>query len=140
MTQIRKLHQNDYYKNYFCLLNQLSKTSECNYDTFSEYCHALTENHLIFVIEEDNNIVATGTLLIEKKLLRCGGKVGHIEDVIVDQNYRQRGYGSAIVKYLVEYAEKMHCYKVILDCNEKNIKFYNNNGFVQKEVHMAKYF
>lgn len=29
--------------------------------------------------------------------------------------------------------------KIILDCNEKNVNFYQNSGFKQKEIQMVKY-
>lgn len=33
----------------------------------------------------------------------------------------------------------MGCYKVILDCSEDNVRFYERCGFVRKEVQMAAY-
>jgi hypothetical protein len=48
------------------LLNQLSPSTKCDYNTFVEYCKKLNETHVIFVIEQDKNIIVTGTLFIEK--------------------------------------------------------------------------
>jgi len=31
------------------------------------------------------------------------------------------------------------CYKIILDCNDKNVGFYQKCGFKQKEIQMALY-
>jgi glucosamine-phosphate N-acetyltransferase len=44
------------------------------------------------------------------------------------------------VNALVEEANERQCYKVILDCDEANVGFYEKAGLVRKEVQMAKYF
>ncbi|GLT89992.1 hypothetical protein SLE2022_079460 [Rubroshorea leprosula] len=48
--------------------------------------------HLICVIEDDQSgeIVATGSVFVEKKFLRNWGKVGHIEDVVVDAVFYEK--------------------------------------------------
>ena len=52
-------------------------------------------NHQIFVIEnkDTNHIIGTLTILIEQKVIHNMGKVGHIEDVVIDNKYRGRGLG-----------------------------------------------
>ncbi|KAH7405055.1 hypothetical protein KP509_15G055000 [Ceratopteris richardii] len=96
--------------------------------------------YFVAVIEFEGRIVATGTLLIEKKFVHQCGSVGHIEDVVVDADMRGRHLGQKIVNFLTSHARRASCYKVILDCNEKNVKFYENCGFYRKEIQMAKYF
>jgi glucosamine-phosphate N-acetyltransferase len=41
---------------------------------------------------------------------------------------------------LKEIARKEGCYKVILNCAEKNEEFYKKCGFQRKEIQMAYYF
>lgn len=55
--------------------------------------------YYIIVIEDVNakKIVTTGTLFLEKKFTHETGLVGHIEDVIVDSDYRKRKLGSMYV-------------------------------------------
>ena len=45
-------------------------------------------NYQIFVVEEtkEKKIVATATLLLEKKFIRGCGVAGHVEDVVVDES------------------------------------------------------
>ncbi|KAI3471936.1 hypothetical protein Pfo_028624 [Paulownia fortunei] len=94
-------------------------------------------------VSKDNNsgkIVATGSVFIEKKFIRNCGKVGHIEDVVVDSSVRGKHLGKKIIGFLSDHARAMGCYKVILDCSVENRPFYERCGFKQKEVQMVKYF
>ncbi|EPS71348.1 hypothetical protein M569_03407 [Genlisea aurea] len=100
------------------------------------------DDHLITVVEDrvSEKIVATGSLFIEKKFIRKCGKVGHVEDVVVDSGYRGNQLGRKIVDFLSDHAREMGCYKVILDCALANKPFYEKCGFREKEIQMVKYF
>ena len=63
--------------------------------------------------------------------------MGHIEDIVVDVKHRKRGLGKMIIDYLTEYSKNKKCYKVILNCSQKNIGFYEKCGYKQKEVEMV---
>ncbi len=105
-------------------------------------------------------VLACGTLLVERKLIRSAGCAGHVEDVVVDADARGRGVGKALLDALVAKAKALGCYKarigqrawlhacwaltllyrqVILDCSEENQAFYSKCGFKRKEVQMALY-
>ena len=79
-----------------------------------------------------------GTLVIEKTYL-WGSNVGHIEDIIIDKNHRGKGYGKILLNKIIEKSKKYGCYKIILYCEEKNVGFYEKNGFQQKNVEMSLY-
>ena len=130
----------DYYKNYNNLLNQLTSINYISYEQFSDQFNQLNDDYNIFVIEEDNKIIATGTLLIEHKFIHNCSRIGHIEDIIVDKNYRGKGYGRKIVEKLLDKAEEFNCYKVILDCDINNKEFYEKLGFNHKNIQMSLYF
>jgi glucosamine-phosphate N-acetyltransferase len=51
-------------------------------EQFKLFISQLNEHHTIFVIEDQEKIICRGTILIETKLIRNCGKVGHIEDII----------------------------------------------------------
>jgi glucosamine-phosphate N-acetyltransferase len=139
--EIRNLQSDDYNKNYLDLLNQLSVINKDNisYNDFKLFIEELNKNHIIKVIELNNKIVASGTLYIENKMIHNLGKVGHIEDIIVDINIRGKSLGKQIVKHLIYLSENNGCYKTILNCNENNINFYEKCGLIQKEYQMVKY-
>ena len=86
------------------------------------------------VAEENGKIVGSTTLLIEQKFIHNGGRVGHIEDVVVSKEFEGRGIGIKLVTSLLKKAEEMKCYKTILDCEEKLIPFYEKIGLDRKSV------
>jgi glucosamine-phosphate N-acetyltransferase len=85
---------------------------------------------------ENGKVVGTASLLVERKFLHKGGKAGHIEDVAVHPNYQRRGIGKALVMHLVEEAQKRSCYKVILDCKDELVVFYEKCGFKRGQCQM----
>lgn len=140
--EFRNLQKNDYNKKYLDLLSQLTEVNKekISFVDFCNFIDKLNENHHIIVIIHNNKIVASGTLLIEDKIIHGMSKVGHIEDIVVDSNSRGLGLGKKIISYLTNLAKENNCYKVILNCKEENCKFYQKCGFVKKEIEMAIYF
>ncbi len=53
------------------------------------------DQYFVIVIEElsSSKIVASGTVLVEKKFIRGCGSVGHIEDIVVHDSQRGKSYG-----------------------------------------------
>lgn len=137
----RHIEQNDYYKDYLTLLEQLTivEKEKINYEQFKIFVESLSNNHIIIVIEDNNKIIGTGTLLIENKVIHNMGLVAHIEDIVIHNNYRKQGLGKKLIDELVNISIKANCYKIILDCNEKNSNFYEKSGFTKKEIQMVKY-
>ncbi|KAJ0087904.1 hypothetical protein Patl1_32504 [Pistacia atlantica] len=87
--QVRKLEITDKSKGFIELLQQLSVCDSVSDRQFEERFQELSsygDDHIVCVIEDDHSgkIIATGSMFIEKKFLRNCGKVGHIEDVVVD--------------------------------------------------------
>ncbi|KAL5577408.1 hypothetical protein UlMin_019107 [Ulmus minor] len=143
--QVRRLEITDKSKGFIELLQQLTvcdSVSDEDFENRFREISSLGDDHVICVIEEDHlgKIIATGSVFIEKKFIRNCGKVGHIEDVIVDSSARGMHLGKKIIEFLAKHAHSTGCYKVILDCSVENKSFYEKCGFKQKEVQMVKYF
>jgi glucosamine-phosphate N-acetyltransferase len=121
---IRQIKKTDLDNSFFSLLAQLSgEVTLYNRDMlWNEY--AKNPNHITFVDEVKD---------IENKFLHCGSKVGHIEDVVVCKEARGTGLGQKIVEHCIDYARDAGCYKVILDCSNKNVPFYINCGMYLSE-------
>jgi glucosamine-phosphate N-acetyltransferase len=78
---------------------------------------------LTLVIEDQstNVIIASGSLVQERKFIRNQGYCGHIEDIVVHKTYRRQNLGFIIVDGLTKLAfQNKDMYKVILDCSENN--------------------
>jgi glucosamine-phosphate N-acetyltransferase len=141
MYIIRKIEVNDYNKKYINLLSQLSivDSKDITFENFTNYINTLHNKHMIYVIEKDTRIISTITIIIEDKIIHTMGRVMHIEDVIVDKNYRGHGIGKILLQYVNSIAEKEKCYKIILNCSEENKEFYEKCNFIKKNIQMAKY-
>jgi len=141
--EFRNLNKNDYNNGYLDLLAQLTEVNKENItlEKFSNFIDNLNdEYHKIIVILHQNKIVASGTLLIEDKIIHGISKLGHIEDIIVDSESRGLGLGKKIVTYMTNLAKENNCYKTILNCKEENCGFYEKCGYVRKETEMEQYF
>ena len=143
--RVRKLELSDKSKGFIELLQQLTVCDSVSEKEFEDRFKEISmygDDHRICVIEDDfsGKIIATGSVFVEKKFIRNCGKVGHIEDVVVDGSARGMQLGKKIVGFLADHARSMGCYKVILDCSAENKVFYENCGFKQKEIQMVKYF
>lgn len=137
----RHIESDDYYKNYLTLLELLTivEKDKISYKQFKNFVENLSNNHIIIVIQDNNKIIGTGTLLIENKIIHNMGLVAHIEDIVIDNNYRKQGLGKKLIDELINISIQSKCYKIILDCNEKNVNFYQKSGFTKKEIQMVKY-
>jgi glucosamine-phosphate N-acetyltransferase len=139
---IRPIEASDYDRGYLALIGQLSPvcpeiTKEQFFDQLTRIQASSTE---IYVILQDDQLLASGTLLTERKFIHDLGLVGHIEDVVVDEKARNQQLGQKMVDFLANRARQKGCYKVILDCHPKLVTFYQKCGFTQKQVQMSLYF
>jgi len=103
--------------------------------------NVLNKDHIIIILEDDDeNMVGSGTLFIEKKLTYGGCNMGHIENILIDDKYRGNGYGEKIVNKLLEICREKKCYRVDLNCSSELENFYKKNGFNKKHICMNVYF
>ena len=86
------------------------------------------------------NIIGTGTIIIENKFIHGGMNVGHVEDIVIHENYRRMGISQTILEKLKEFAKNNNCYKIILDCKESVSSVYKKNNFEVNGLQMSYYF
>ena len=127
--RIRPLELED--KNaYFDLLYQLNqyKIELTQNEWLRQYNRILKQEGTIFVMENQSKIIATAKIYVEFKFSQ---PIGHIEDVVVDKQWRNQGIGSRMIEKLIDFAQKHECYKIILNAKPDLSKFYTRLGFSQ---------
>lgn len=112
----RALRGDDIDHGFLGLLAQLTTVGEVPEKFFIERLQAIEgsmRQHML-VIEDiaTAKVVATATLLVERKFIHQAGFAGHIEDVVCDKDSRGKGLGRRIIQAAVELARCCGCYKV----------------------------
>eukprot|EP00741_Cyanophora_paradoxa_P020804 tig00021312_g20083.t1 len=141
---LRSLEVGDFHKGFLQLLGQLTTVGDVTEEMFIQRVREIeaARDHYHTVVLEDaakGRVVASARLLVERKFTRGCSLCGHIEDVVVDETYRGKNLGKCVIDELVSVAKAAGCYKVILDCADKNVPFYEKCGFKLHEVHMSQY-
>jgi glucosamine-phosphate N-acetyltransferase len=131
---------------YLLLLSELTSTTYIETSLFLENIEKIHQMGKIIVATihhkscSNIEIVASGTIIIEPKIIRNGKNVGHIEDIVVAKHMRGKGVSQQILHILKTIARENNCYKVILDCDNAVKNVYIKNGLDVKGIQMAEYF
>ncbi len=137
--KIEKFNSRHLDKGFFETLSNLSYTGVRWRARDLDLVRDILENphqEIFVAVNENTDVVGTITLLLERKLIHDGGMVGHIEDVATRKGWEGKGIGRMLVERAVLAARESGCYKVILDCSEENVPFYEKSGFHRHEVAM----
>jgi len=127
---IQLLNKNDYDK-YYPLINEFRQTCFTE-EEFKQFLEELPSNINIWVMEYEEKLVATTTVIYEPKLIYNRCRIAHVEDVCVLKEYQKHGFGSQILQYVVSEAKQKQCYKITLVCNESVLPFYLKNNFEKR--------
>lgn len=141
---IRPLKADDHKCGYLDILFPLAPAQEpLTAETFNKQFAAMSSqtprSYFIIVITLEGKVIASSSLLLEMKFLRNGRTAGHIEDVVVSPAHQGRKLGKIMIDTLTQLAGKLGCYKVILDCAEENVGFYEKCGYKRVGAEMKIY-
>ena len=137
---IREIQNEDYNRGYLDLMYEFTNYKKnLSEEEFSSYIDNIYKNNtakiLVIIDPNDNKIIGAGTIFKIDKL--HNNSVGQIEDVIISEKYRNLGLGKILIKKLVNIGiYTFNAYKVILNCLEKNIGFYEKSNFKVVGVEM----
>ncbi|KIW75806.1 hypothetical protein Z517_10550 [Fonsecaea pedrosoi CBS 271.37] len=141
---IRPLRRSDYYGGFLPTLRVLTTVGEPTLAEFNaryDFISSRNDTYYILVIcDETSTVVGTGAVIVERKFIHNMGLVGHIEDIAVAKNQQGKKLGLRIIQALDAVAERVGCYKSILDCSEANEGFYVKCGFKRAGLEMAHYY
>lgn len=140
----RPLRRSDFQRGYLDVLRVLTTVGDISEAMWNErYDYLFKRNdeyYMIVICDGAGKIVGTGSLIVERKFIHALGLVGHIEDIAVAQDQQGKKLGLRIIQTLDYVAEKVGCYKTILDCSEVNEGFYIKCGFKRAGLEMAHYY
>ncbi len=144
---VRPLRRDDFSKGFMAVLAQLTQVGNVTQAAFEQRFDTMVKankvigTYYVVVVEdtERKTIVGAATLLVEQKFIRGAAFAGHVEDVVTDKAARGAGLGRVLNEALLGIARGIGCYKVMLDCADNNIPFYEKFGYAPKERQMATY-
>ena len=130
------LQKNDY-TDYLNLMKQFRPIEYIiSFEKFCEYYDIIFKNSEIFVARLDDKIVGSITLLYDQKFINNYALYGHIEEVVVDEDYRTLKIGSKLIEYVKNRCIEKNCRKCTLVCSKEISSFYLKNQFEEKGIHM----
>ncbi|KAI4680185.1 uncharacterized protein J4E88_006077 [Alternaria novae-zelandiae] len=140
----RPLERKDYHNGFLDVLRVLTTVGDITEEQWNkryDWMSARNDEYFLLCITDSSNaIVGTGALIVERKFIHQLGLVGHIEDIAVAKDQQGKKLGLRIIQALDFVAEKVGCYKTILDCSEANEGFYVKCGFKRAGLEMAHYY
>jgi glucosamine-phosphate N-acetyltransferase len=102
------------------LFGETGWVSESKWTERCELLRSMASTYFVVVIvkhgrtEEEDRVVATGTVFFEHKFLHGLGVVGHVEDIAVARDQKGKRMGLRVLEALLFAARERGCYKVSL--------------------------
>lgn len=133
--QIRELEERDIQNGFLDCLNEFRESKELTVERGIQLFKDLKLNthQMVYVSVVDEQVVGCATIIFEQKFIHNGGKVAHLEDLVVRKKYRGNGIAEDIIRTLLDIAEKEGCYKTLSDCTNKILPFWQKIGFKNHE-------
>lgn len=129
-------------KDLWALLNLYTKLNDNQMPDINERIEAIWEeiltdkNHHIIIGEIDHKLISSCVMIIVPNLTQKQRPYALIENVITDDDYRKRGYGTAILNYAKDIAVRENCYKLMLLTGSKDpatLNFYEQSGYNRQD-------
>ena len=133
----RNIEYDDFEKGYIDLMYEFTNYNyPITKEEFVNFIDTRDYYRIVVIYSEiEKRIIGAGTIIIVHKI--HNNPIGLIEDVIISEKYRKNRLGKQIIEKLIDIGKnEFKCYKIILNCLEKNIKFYENCGFIEVGVEM----
>ncbi|MBI3744604.1 MAG: GNAT family N-acetyltransferase [Chloroflexi bacterium] len=97
----------------------------------------------LVVLEDGGRVVGTLALIIVPNLSHGGAPWSEVENVVVEESVRGKGYGRALMEWAENEAKRQGCYKMQLQSHalrQEAHKFYERLGFGSPARGFRKYY
>ena len=109
-----------------------------NLDNLKEiFLATLESTELVYALDKDDNVL--GYLLFQYKTKVS--KTLYIDEIIVNQNFRNTGVGKSLIEKTEEIAKQNNCYSIELCCwnfNHNAFDFYKHLNFLEQRTIFEK--
>ena len=140
LYEIRKAEIKDLPEVYrlICLLEETDLT----FAVFKSFFEANIKNPDCYYLVAGNKETIIGFISCHvQKLLHHCGKVAEIQEMFVDQRYRQLGIGKQLIETMETILKSASCVSLEVTANNKRLdahKFYENAGFIHSHIKFVK--
>lgn len=119
---------------YFVYLTKWPPKEEQNMEQWAQMLEDFRkkDSFYILVVEDEGKVVSSVQLAIIPSLTHNVRSFAIVENVVTHENYRNKGYASALLQKAAEIAKNHNCYKLSLETGsnrESTLNFYKKNGF-----------
>lgn len=132
---MRSLQRDDYDRGY-TKLKSVGPIPLNAWNERCEYFRSRADVYTILVITDNNDeIVATGTLVLERKFSASLTTVGHIEDLAVGEGQSGKNLGLRLLDQLDRLANNAGCVRSVLGTQEQNEAFHKQKSESSHQRH-----
>lgn len=131
------VYEEDVFRAVKCLLSQLTgREVEFGREEFGALLVSDC-SHLLVLREDDGRVAGMSIVALYPTL--SGGLKAWIEDVVVDEACRGKGYGKELVAFAIEFARRFGTQSISLSSAPVRVaanRLYQSLGFVQRETNV----
>ncbi|MCP4552989.1 MAG: GNAT family N-acetyltransferase [Bacteroidetes bacterium] len=122
--KIRLARQADF-DSVYNLIKQLWPNMKSDYKTLNEiYLKGIDSVMQRLIVGELNNQVIGFCSLTVNNNLWQAGNLGHVDELVIDKDYRGKGFGKKMIESITQIARDLKCKRIELD-----------SGFHRKDAH-----
>ena len=110
----------------------LRRVFECALQSDSQAC--------LCAVDDNDHVVGFVSLTIKNNLWQAAN-LGHIDELVVDQEHRRHGLGTELLNAIIQVAKERSCTRVELDSafhRKEAHAFYERNGFENRAYLFSK--
>lgn len=139
--KIRSAEYDDF-KDIFELLKQLWPNSNLDHNQLFKVFKVGVESEMQkFIVGKINNKIIGFCSLTIKNNLWLAGNLGHIDELVIDVEYRGCGLGKRMIELMTKIAKESKCKRIELDTafhRKKAHKFYESVGYENRAYLFSK--